>query len=60
MSVLRRLSMLVLVAAICMGAWNAMRVSDTPECCVKKSACCPTGPCCSGGKHTMGAACPLN
>jgi len=44
----------VMVAPYAMSSAGT-RVSDTPECCVKKQGCCPGASCCSGGKHSMGA-----
>jgi hypothetical protein len=50
----------VMVAPYAMSSASGTRVSDTPECCVKKQGCCPGASCCSGGKHSMGAQCMLH
>ena len=34
--------------------------ADTPECCTKKQACCPSASCCSGGSHGIGAHCMMH
>ena len=39
----------VMVAPYAMSSASGTRVSDTPECCVKKQGCCPSASCCSGG-----------
>lgn len=50
----------VMVAPYAMSSASGARVSDTPECCVKKQGCCPSASCCSGGQHSMGAHCMLH
>ncbi len=49
----------VMVAPYAMSSAGGTRVSDTPECCVKKQSCCPRSSCCTGGSHGMGAHCML-
>ena len=50
----------VMVAPFSMSFASGSRVSDTPECCVKKQGCCPSASCCSGGNHGMGSHCMLH
>lgn len=50
----------VMVAPYAMSSASGARVSDTPECCVKKQGCCPSASCCSGGQHSIGARCMLH
>lgn len=47
----------VMVAPFGMSSATGTRALDTPECCQKKQACCPSASCCSGGSHGMGARC---
>lgn len=50
----------VMIAPLGLTAASGTRLSDTPECCVKKQGCCPSASCCSGGSHAMGAHCMLH
>jgi hypothetical protein len=50
----------MMVTPYAMNSASGTRVSDTPECCVKKQGCCPGSSCCSGGSHGMGAHCVLH
>jgi hypothetical protein len=38
------------------GVYAYSKTADTPACCQKHDACCPSSSCCSGGKH---AHCPM-
>ena len=50
----------MMVAPYAISSASGTRVSDTPECCVKKQGCCPGASCCPGPSHGMGAHCMLH
>jgi hypothetical protein len=50
----------VMVAPYAISSASGTRVSDTPECCLKKQGCCPGASCCPGPSHAMGAHCMLH
>jgi hypothetical protein len=59
---MKKLALMALLATVMVApfASGGTRVSDTPECCVKKQGCCPSASCCAGGSHGMGAHCMLH
>jgi len=61
---MKKLALMAILATVIVAPYamssNATRVSDAPECCVKKQGCCPSASCCSGGSHGMGAHCTLH